>query len=178
MSDRDTTLHIAQERPEDADAIRAVTNAAFKGLPYSDQTEARIVDRLRETGALTLSLVAIREGAVVAHAAFSPVRINGVVSAWHGLGPVSVLPEHQRQGIGTALISNGLQLLEALGSAGCVVLGSPAYYRRFGFVHDPDLGYGNVPAGYFQRLTLHGPSAKGEVAYHFAFSEAQGGAPA
>ena len=162
-------MQIRQERPQDATTIRALTDAAFRDMPHSDQTEAAIVDALRAADALTLSLVAIQDGEIVGHVAFSPVRINGAAGDWHGLGPVSVWPGRQRQGIGQALIREGLQRLKALSSAGCVVLGNPKYYGRFGFEYDPDLHYGDAPAGYFQRLTLDGSLPKGEVTYHPGF---------
>ena len=69
-------MQIRQERPEDASTIRALTIAAFKEVPHSSQTEAMIVDALRSSGALTLSLVAIQNEVIVGHVAFSPVRIN------------------------------------------------------------------------------------------------------
>jgi putative acetyltransferase len=163
---------IRPERPGDAEAIRALTEAAFKGVAHSDETEAQIVDALRAAGALTLSLVAVAADEILGHAAFSPVRINGLEGDWHGLGPVSVWPARQGQGVGQALIREGLRRLKALGSAGCVVLGEPAYYGRFGFAYDPGLFYGQAPPGYFQRLTLRGADPKGEVTYHPGFDAA------
>lgn len=162
-------MQIRPERPEDAVAIRILTDAAFKGVPHSDQTEAKIVEALRTAQALTLSLVAVQDGEVVGHVAFSPVRINGATNDWHGLGPVSVLPERQGGGIGQALVRDGLRRLRSADAAGCVVLGDPAYYGRFGFEYDPDLYYGDAPPGYFQRLALSGAPPKGEVTYHPAF---------
>ena len=163
-------MQIRQERPEDAATIRALTDAAFKGMPYSDQTEAKIIDALRAAGALTISLVAIKDGEIVGHVAFSPVRINGAAGDWYGLGPVSVRPDHQQSGIGQALIRDGLYRLQFMSAAGCVLLGDPAYYGRFGFESDPDLYYGDVPPRYFQRLVFNGsPPPKGEVSFHPGF---------
>jgi putative acetyltransferase len=162
-------MQIRPERPEEVAAIRILTDTAFKDVLHSDQTEARIVEALRTAGALTLSLVAIQDGEVVGHVAFSPVRTNGAANDWYGLGPVSVRPERQRGGIGQALIRDGLDRLRSAGAAGCVVLGDPAYYGRFGFEYDPELCYGDVPPGYFQRLTLRGAPPKGEVTYHHGF---------
>lgn len=153
----------------DATAIRRLTEAAFKGVPYSDETEAQIVDALRAASALTISLVAIEAGDIVGHAAFSPVSINGAAGDWYGLAPVSVTPEQQRRGIGQALIRDGLHRLKSMKAAGCVVLGDPGYYGRFGFESDPELYYGEVPPGYFQRLIFTGPSPKGDVHYHPGF---------
>ncbi|WP_371873629.1 GNAT family N-acetyltransferase [Agaricicola taiwanensis] len=85
------------------------------------------------------------------------------------MGPVSVSPSLQRGGIGTALIEEGLRLLKHRGAAGCVVLGDPNYYRRFGFTSDHALRYGEVPPEYFQSMVLSGDPAKGEVTYHEGF---------
>jgi putative acetyltransferase len=162
-------MHIRQERREDAREIHLLTEAAFKDAPHSGQNEARIVQALRSAGALTLSLVAIEDGEIIGHVAFSPVTINGASGDWYGLGPVSVRPDRQKRGIGQALIRDGLQGLLSLQAAGCVVLGDPAYYGRFGFRSDPELTYGNVPPAYFQRLTFTTDVPKGEVSYHPGF---------
>ena len=138
-------MEIRPERHEDVDAIRAVTISAFKDMPHSSQTEAAIVDALRTAGAMTISLVAIQDGEVVGHLAFSPVTLNGEANGWYGLGPVSVRPDRQRTGIGQTLILEGLGRLRQLDAQGCVVLGDPGYYGRFGFVSDPGLRYGDVP---------------------------------
>ncbi|MGH6964479.1 MAG: GNAT family N-acetyltransferase [Phenylobacterium sp.] len=162
-------MQIRLERPEDAATIRALTDAAFKGMPFSNQTEAKVIDALRAAGALTLSLVATEGGEIVGHVAFSPVRINGEAGDWYGLGPVSVWPDRQRKGIGQAQIREGLQRLRSLGAGGCVLLGDPAYYRRFGFERDPELYDVDAPPGAFQRLSLNGSRPTGEVRFHPAF---------
>lgn len=163
-------MQIREERPEDATTIRALTDAAFKGMPFSDQTEAQVIDRLRAAGALTLSLVATEGGEIIGHVAFSPVKINGEAGDWYGLGPVSVWPDHQLKGTGQALIREGLQRLQSMGAGGCVLLGDPAYYCRFGFQNDPDLYNVGAPAWAFQRLMLNGSRPSGEVRFHPAFA--------
>jgi putative acetyltransferase len=163
------TVEIRLERSEDVDAIRNLTTAAFRPMPYSSHTEAAIIDALRRAGALTVSLVAIKDGAIVGHVAFSPVTINGETSGWYGLGPVSVSPDQQRKGIGDAMIRDGLSRIAELNAQGCVVLGDPGYYGRFGFVSDPELRYGEVPPEYFQRLGFTEIVPKGEVAFHAGF---------
>jgi putative acetyltransferase len=165
-------MHIRLERPQDTGAIRIVTDAAFRGVPYSDQTEARIVEALRAAGALTVSLVADSDGDVIGHVAFSPIQIDAAEVGWVGLGPVSVKPDRQRMGVGGSLIREGLRQLRSAGVAGCVVFGDPAYYVRFGFECDPGLVYPPSPPGYFQRLILQGARPKGEVTYHPAFGMA------
>ncbi|KUL95817.1 GCN5 family acetyltransferase [Bosea sp. WAO] len=162
-------MQIRLECPEDTDTIRSLTAAAFKDMLHSSQTEAAIVEALRKAGALTVSLVAIMDGEIVGHVAFSPVKVNGTAKGWYGLGPVSIWPNQQRKGIGQALIRDGLDRLRRLNAQGCVVLGDPAYYSRFGFMSDPELRYGDVPPEYFQRLVFTAIAPKGEVAFHAGF---------
>lgn len=161
---------IRPERPEDVAIIREVTTAAFAMAEHSSGTEGAIVDALRAAGALRISLVATEEDQVVGHVAFSPVTLDGADIGWYGLGPVSVRPDLHGLGLGAALISAGLERLEKLGAKGCVVLGDPAYYRRFGFRQDPAIHYQGVPPEYFMALSLDGSKANGEVAYHSGFS--------
>ena len=162
-------MEIRPEHPGDFDAIRAVTTAAFQSAEHSSGTEGAIIDALRDAGALDLSLVALVDDELVGHVAFSPIAINGEDRGWAGLGPVSVLPDWQKQGIGDALIRTGLERLKADGARGCVVLGSPGYYRRFGFEHDVRLQLDGVPPEFFLQLTFAGETPAGTVAYHLAF---------
>ncbi len=160
---------VRPERPEDIETIRAITTAAFASAEHSSGTEAMIVDALRAAHALTLSLVAVEQDEIVGHVALSPVSIESGATKWFGLGPVSVRPDRQGTGIGKALIEAGIAKLEDDGAHGCVVLGDPRYYARFGFVSDPALRYANVPSEYFQHITFKGPTPGGEVRYHQAF---------
>ena len=160
---------IRSEARADIQSIRSLTEAAFDGVEHSSQTEGAIIDALRQAGALSISLVAEQDDRIIGHVAFSPVLIDGEERGWFGLGPVSVLPSLQRSGVGTALISEGLKQLKRWGASGCVVLGDPAYYRRFGFTSDHSLRYGDVPSEYFQSMLLSGRPAEGEVTYHEAF---------
>lgn len=164
-------VDIRPEIPNDIPSIRAVTAAAFKNIPFSKENEADIVDALRRAGALTISFVATEQGNVVGHVAFSPVLIDREAGSWYGLGPVSVRPENQRRGVGRRLIERGLEALRSLGAEGCVVLGEPSYYGRFGFVSDPDLRLAGAPPGYFQRVALKGTLPKGEVSFQPAFGQ-------
>ena len=106
---------IRKETTSDIEAITQVTIAAFRTLQISNHTEQFIIKALRAAGALTLSLVAEINDRVVGHIAFSPVTISDGTGDWYGLGPVSVLPEYQKQGIGKSLINEGLSLLKQLG---------------------------------------------------------------
>ncbi|MCR6501909.1 N-acetyltransferase [Shinella sp. CPCC 101442] len=157
------------ERAGDIDAIRQLTETAFKTAPHADGTEHLIIDRLRAAGALALSLVAEAEGVVVGHVAFSPVSLSDGSTDWYGLGPISVDPAHQGEGIGGKLINEGLERLKALGAAGCVLLGDPAYYNRFGFVSDPKLTLDGVPPEYFMHVAFSPVYGGGTVSYHPGF---------
>lgn len=165
----DAAITLRAERPGDEEAIAALTRAAFAAHPHSDHAEQLIVAALRESGALALSLVAERHGRVVGHVAFSPVTIGGRPSDWYGLGPMAVAPPQQRAGIGRALVETGLAALRERGAGGCVVLGEPAFYGRFGFVHHPGLVLAGVPPEYFLALAFAGKVPCGRLAYHAAF---------
>ena len=130
---------IRNETVTDIEAIAEVTIAAFRTLPISNHTEQFIINALRAAAALTISLVADIDGRVIGHIAFSPVTISDGVIGWYGLGPVSVLPEYQKQGIGRSLINKGLSLLKELGGQGCALVGHPNYYKRLGFQNYPEL---------------------------------------
>lgn len=161
---------IREEAPSDAAAIHAVTAAAFLNAPHTAHTEQFIVEALRKAGALSISLVAEHDGEVVGHVALSPVSISDGSTGWYGLGPISVKPELQRRGIGILLMQAALRLLRDRGAAGCVLVGDPAYYSRFGFKPEPGLVLPDVPPEYFQALPF-GPSLpRGVVAFHEAFS--------
>jgi putative acetyltransferase len=172
-SKRQFDMKIRQERPEDAGVIRQLTYDAFKPMPYSNGgDEARIPNSLRAAGVLTLSLVAEEAGEIIGQITFSPVMINGEAGQFYGLGPVAVSPARQFAGIGSALIREGLAQLEAMGADGCVLLGNPDYYARFGFVSDPGLTYGDFPPGPFQVLVFKGQVPRGKVTFHPSFENA------
>jgi putative acetyltransferase len=162
-------MRIRAETGADAAAIRRVTQDAFTGAPHASGTEAAIVDGLRAAGTLALSLVAEDDGGIVGHVAFSPVTVDGRDPGWLGLGPVSVRPDRQRLGIGSALIREGLSRLRESGAGGCVLLGDPGYYARFGFEADPALRFEGAPPAYFLRLLLSGPLPSGSVIFQPAF---------
>ena len=170
---------IRNETPDDVGEITEVTIAAFKTLAISQHTEQFIVEALRAAKVLTLSLVAEMDGRVIGHIAFSPVTLSDGTPNWYGLGPVSVLPEHQRKGIGKTLIEEGLSRLKDLNARGCCLVGHPEYYRKFGFKNVPGLRYEGVPPEFFFALTLDGHIIPhGTVAFHEAFKAdgQQGGA--
>lgn len=118
---------IREERPDDVAAIRDLNKRAF-----GQGQEGNIVDALRSNGAVLLSLVATLNGQVVAHIMYSPLSVGGQVTG-AALGPVAVLPEYQRQGIGSKLVEAGNQKLKDAGCPFVIVLGHANYYPRFGF---------------------------------------------
>jgi putative acetyltransferase len=162
---------IRSETDVDASEITEVTVAAFKTLEISNHTEQFIVEALRAAKALTVSLVAEVDGRVIGHIAFSPVAISDGTRNWYGLGPVSVLPEYQRQGIGKALIWAGLSRLKDMNAQGCCLVGHPDYYIKFGFKNVPGLGIEGVPQEVFFALSFDGnaPHPQGCVTFHEAF---------
>lgn len=164
------SVRIRAETPGDIAAIEAVTVAAFLNAAHTDHTEQFIINALRRSGQLSISLVADDDGEVIGHIAFSPVSISSGTKNWYGLGPISVAPERQDQGVGTRLMEHGLAELRRLGAAGCVVLGDPDYHSRFGFRADPSLVYPGVPQEYFQSVSFSGSMPCGMVSYHESFS--------
>jgi putative acetyltransferase len=163
-------MDIRHELPPDQQAISRLTASAFAPMAYSDGSEPAIIDRLRKDGDLTLSLIAVVGGEIVGHIAFSPVLIGGNDRGWFGLGPVSVAIEKQRRGIGSALITSGLDWLRSQGANGCVLVGDPVYYRRFGFISDGKISYGGLPNELVQWVSFDGTSPAGVLIYRPAFA--------
>lgn len=161
---------VRSETSRDFDAIRQINVAAFATHPYSQQTEHLIVEALRAADALALSLVAEVDGEIVGHIAFSAARIGEASEGWFLLGPVAVLPQHQGEGVGRALIETGLDMLRSLGATGCVLVGDPAFYDRFGFRQYPEVTCAGVPDENVLCLVMSGPVPSGEVTHHPAFS--------
>ena len=161
---------IRPETPGDYDSIRDILIAAFADQPYSHQTEHLIVEALRADDALTVSLVAEVDGNVVGHIAFSSVKIGGKDCGWLGLGPVAVSPSHQRRGMGQALVNEGMKIIRNMGAQGCVLVGAPAFYRRFGFEHNPALRMEGVPPEFLLCLPIGQQMPEGSVTHHPAFS--------
>lgn len=163
------SITIRDEAAADVDVITAMTIAAFQSLEISSHTEQFVVMALRAAGALSLSLVAEVGGEVVGHIAFSPVILSDGSPHWYGLGPVSVLPAYQRQGIGKALIHEGLARLKAMHAQGCCLVGHPGYYTKFGFQNVPGLTLEGVPPEVFFTLSMDGHVPQGTVNFHPAF---------
>jgi putative acetyltransferase len=167
-------IAIRTETSDDIRAIAEVTIAAFETLEISNHTEQFIIEALRAAGGLAVSLVAELDGQVVGHVAFSPVTMSDGTPDWYGLGPVSVLPEYQRQGIGKALIHEGLLRLKSMRARGCCVVGHPEYYRKCGFDKTPELVLEGVPPEVFFVLSFDGNTPRGTVSFHEAFAAISG----
>jgi putative acetyltransferase len=161
---------IREEKETDHSVISDVTQAAFETMEISNHTEQFIIEALRTANALTISLVAEVDDRVVGHIAFSPVTMSDGSTDWYGLGPVSVLPDVQRQGIGKALIQEGLSRLKALHAKGCCLVGHPEYYRQFGFKNVEGLALEGVPQEVFFALSFAENIPQGNVMFHKGFT--------
>jgi predicted N-acetyltransferase YhbS/RimJ/RimL family protein N-acetyltransferase len=167
-------ITVREERASDVDAIHRVEAAAFP-----TDAEAKLVDELRRSGALTLSLVADVAGEVVGHIAFSPISVDSEAGRVVGVGlaPMAVLPAQQRRGIGARLIEEGLARLRAAGHRFCVVLGHPDYYPRHGFVRADARGLRWEVPGHVDSFFVHElapgalDGAAGVVRYRPEFDE-------
>ncbi|MCG5262183.1 N-acetyltransferase [Cupriavidus gilardii] len=162
-------VQIRDEVPNDIPAIASVVSEAFRSAAHASGTEPLIVNALRERGRLSISLVAMEGNQVVGHVAVSPVEISDGSEGWFGLGPIAVLPAWQGKGVGSLLMNAALDALRRQRARGCVVLGEPGYYGRFGFVSRADLVLPDVPQEYFQAVRFDGEWPAGTVQYDEAF---------
>jgi putative acetyltransferase len=168
-------MKIRPEQPGDESQIRIINQQAFGG-----DTEAALVDTLRQSGVSLISLVAEEEHQLIGHILFSPVTLSGQPRspAIAGLGPMAVLPQWQRRGIGSLLVTTGLAYCASAGYVAVVVLGHPAYYPRFGFM--PASGFNinsefNVPDEVFMVKELQNGALQdltGIIQYQPAFKQA------
>ena len=166
---------IREETKNDIEQIAAITAAAFAPKPYSNGSEPAVIAAVRASGDLTLSLVAEEAGVILGQITFTPVAIESAHDNWYGLGPVAVRPDRQSEGIGAALIKDGLARLKRLNAAGCVLVGDPDYYGRFGFENHCGLSYGGLDARLVQKHVLAGPDKTGKLTYCDSFEAAARG---
>lgn len=164
-------LTIRFEKAGDINRVNQIIKSAFEQIAHSNQKEHLLVEDLRTNDALTLSLVAKRNNDILGHIAFSEVTINGELDSWYGLAPVSVNPEYQNRGIGSRLIESGLNELKNLGAKGCVLVGEPDYYKRFGFRLQNNLVYEGIPEKYFLVQSFSKEIPAGKVKYHPLFDK-------
>jgi len=162
-------FHIRSERQGDHGAIRRLTETAFQNMPFAEGDEQEVIERLRSSDALSLSLVATIAGDVVGQITFSPASAADTAEQWFALGPVSVLPQYQGIGIGSALITRGMQTISETGALGCILTGNPDYYRRFGFELSPDHAPANEPKEFFMIKLFGRAEPKGRLNFHEAF---------
>ncbi len=160
---------IRAEQPDDHAVIGDIIRSAFLGKPYAAGDEAELVDALRTQNALSVSLVADSQGVVIGQIALSPATPADGTPGWYALGPVSVVPAHQRSGVGSQLVHAGLQAIAASGACGCILTGNPAYYVRFGFELSPANVPDGEPAEFFMLKLLRGYRPIGPIAFHPAF---------
>ena len=155
-------IHTRPEKPQDVPSVRVINERAFE-----QSIEAEIVDKLRMSCPEALSLVAVDDSRVVGHIFFTPATVgseNGTIEGM-GLAPMAVLPERQRQGIGSALVEHGLKILRERSCPFIIVVGHPEYYPRFGF--EPASKYGlkcqweGVPDEAFMVLVFDEQALKG-----------------
>lgn len=163
-------IKMRSERPSDLPAIEALIAAAFREAPHASHTEQFIVNALRQAGQLSISLVATEQENIVGHVSVSPVSVSDGSRGWYGLGPLSVAPAYQGRKIGSRLVEQALLKLRGLRACGCVVLGEPGYYRRFGFEPVPTLTFPGVGPEYFQAIAFETGVPAGIVSYHEAFN--------
>jgi len=171
--EQDEPIVIRSEEKKDWAAIHALNTAAFRS-----PAEADLVDALRRQAHPVISLLAEDSQTVVGHIMFSPVVLPGYPELRiMGLAPMAVLPQHQRRGIGSALVRAGLAECRKLGFGAVVVLGHPDYYPRFGFSPASRFGISceyEAPEEAFMLVELE-PGylriASGKVKYHASFSD-------
>ncbi len=167
-----TTIEIRPEAATDAARIKEITELAFREAAHTCGREHLLVDALRNAGTLALSLVAVSGHEIIGHVAVSPVTVSIATGEWFGLGPISVLPRFQRQGIGSRLMESALSHLQGKGARGCVLVGDPQFYGRFGFRSDPALIVPGVPPEVSLSLRFCPCTDHGTVTFHAAFAAA------
>ncbi|MCG8529759.1 MAG: N-acetyltransferase [Desulfovibrionales bacterium] len=165
---------IRKETSNDIETITHIEYAAFKNHPMhapgSEPTEHRIVEELRNAGALSLSLVAEQHGEIVGHIALSPTSIGATSEGWFLLGPIGILPALQKKGIGSALMQCAIACMKKQGAQGIVLIGDPAFYTRFGFTAVAGITYEGVPDQFVLTLAFTKTLPKGNIVAHPAFS--------
>jgi putative acetyltransferase len=162
-------VEIRSERPEDIRAIYDLIKRAFAPMAFARGDEQDLIDVVRDAGALSILLVAEIGSRIVGHVAFTPAKAADNTQGWFELGPVAVEPELQRKGIGHQLINEGLGKLREWNAAGCIVVGDPNYYQRFGFLPFPALAPASQPPEYFMMLPLMESQPKSVVDFHPIF---------
>lgn len=165
---------IRPESATDHTAIYDLTRRAFAPMPFSGGDEQDLIDRLRKEDQLSISLVAVSDGKIIGHIAFSPASAHDGSKGWFALGPVSVEPKLQGKNVGSKLINKGIAMLREQEASGCVLIGNPDYYKRFGFEPYPDLAPEGEPSEYFQILAMKTAKPEAVVNFHPLFHAGTG----
>lgn len=160
--------NIRQEKEGDEAAIADVNRAAFDGKAYADGDEFELPAKLRDAGALVLSLVAVEGKTVIGHVALSPAKIGDAKCL--GLGPAAVRPDRQGRGIGSALVNHAVAVAQAYGRGGVVLMGDPGFYGRLGFVAETGPTVKGKPSKHLQIVGFD-ETPTGDVAFHPVFYE-------
>lgn len=160
---------VRPEQAGDEAVIYELTERAFAPMPFAGGDEQDLINALRDAGALEISLVAENEGQIVGHVAFSPAFAADGAAGWYALGPVSVDPEMQKIGMGSLLIKQGLAMLHDRDASGCILVGNPKYYARFGFEPAPENCPKGEPAEYYQILAINAKRPTCVVDFHKTF---------
>ena len=164
------SVTIRREQAGDERAIRALTDAAFRDMPFSDGSEGELVEKLRADGDLALSLVALNADlAIIGHISFSPVQIENGPGNWYQLSPVSVIPGGQNSGIGSRLIEQGMADMRDKGAIGIALVGNPEYYHRFGFTREHGLTLSEAMDPVLQIVAFEGAAPTGKLTLAPAF---------
>ena len=164
---------LREEQAGDFAPIHELTFRAFSGDPGYRVVEHKVVDILREDGDLVLSLVAVDDADnIVGHVAFSSAILSTGEQGWFALGPISVDPDRQGQGIGRALVVGGCARMRERGAKGIVLLGSLKLYSRFGFVSGTPLTIEGPHASYFQILPFVESIPDAQASFAPAFAKA------
>jgi putative acetyltransferase len=164
-------IDIRRETSSDIETICYVTEQAFKSVSYASGDEQDIIERLRASDALSVSLVATVGGAIVGHIALSPTRSTNSSQKWLALGPVSVLPDYQRRGVGSALIRQALAEIREQEATGCILVGDPGYYQRFGFELAPQFSPKPEYASFFMIIQFSTEEPTDAISFHPAFGD-------
>ncbi len=160
---------IRPESTEDHTAIFDITQRAFEPMPYAGGDEQLLPGRFRDANVLALSLVAEWDGAVVGQVTLTPAFADDGSTGWYAIGPISVEPTIKHQGVGSLLIHAAIAWMREQDAAGCVLVGNPHYYGRFGFRVFPALAPVGEPAEFYQILPLDGREPQIAVRFHPLF---------